>query len=172
MKKIIEQNGYKIRNIIKNFTGEYNQDLEQEVYVKTFLNLDKYIEKNKFSAWICTIASNICKDYLKSSKFRLNQNTTTNEDILNNIPSTKTPEEIYSSKERQKIILREINRLPKKLKEAIILLEFEDYSYEQISSKLKIPLGTVKSRINSARAILKEKLSFLLKEGIDEDNEK
>ena len=55
--------------------------------------------------------------------------------------------------------------LPKKLKETIILYEFEDYSYEKIAEKLKIPQGTVKSRINNARKILKEKLSFLIEEG-------
>ena len=42
------------------------------------------------------------------------------------------------------------------------MYEFEDYSYEQISSKLKVPVGTVKSRINSARKILKEELHFLI----------
>ena len=50
------------------------------------------------------------------------------------------------------------------MKEVIILYEFEDYSYEKISQKLKIPQGTVKSRINNARKILKEKLSFLITE--------
>ena len=52
------------------------------------------------------------------------------------------------------IFLKEINKLPKKLKETIVLYEFEDYSYEKIAQKLKIPEGTVKSRINNARKIL------------------
>ena len=55
----------------------------------------------------------------------------------------------------------------KKMKEVIILYEFEDYSYEKIAQKLKIPEGTVKSRLNNARKILKEKLQFL----INEDNQ-
>ena len=50
------------------------------------------------------------------------------------------------------------------MKEALIMYQFEDYSYEQIAKKLKVPEGTVKSRINSARKILKENLSFLMKE--------
>ena len=50
------------------------------------------------------------------------------------------------------------------MKEVIILYEFEDYSYEKISKKLNIPEGTVKSRINNARKILKDRLSFLMKE--------
>ena len=164
MKNIINNNSNKIRQIIKNLTGEYNEDLEQEVYIKTYLNLAKYREENKFSKWICTIASNLCKDYLRSSKFKLSQNSTGEEEILNNISCKKTPDKIYSSKERQKIILKEINALPKKLKEVIILYEFEDFSYEKIAQKLKIPQGTVKSRINTARKILQERLRPLTRE--------
>ena len=164
MKNIINKHSYKIRQIIKNFTGEYNEDIEQEVYIKTYKNLEKYSEQNKFSQWICTIAANLCRDYLRSSKFKIQNQSTSDDEILNNISYKKTPEITYSQKERQKIILKEINALPKKMKEAIILYEFEDYSYEKIAQKLKIPEGTVKSRINNARKILKEKLSFLMKE--------
>ncbi|MBQ4647184.1 MAG: sigma-70 family RNA polymerase sigma factor [Candidatus Gastranaerophilales bacterium] len=164
MKDIISKNSYKIKQIIKNFTGEYNEDLEQEVYIKTYKNLGKYSEQNKFSQWICTIAANLCRDYLRSSKFKKQSQTTNDEELLNNIANKKTPEIEYSQKERQKIILKEINALPKKMKEVIILYEFEDCSYEKIAQKLKIPEGTVKSRINNARKILKERLSFLMKE--------
>jgi len=164
LKNIINKYNYKVKQIIKNFTGEYNEDLEQEVYIKTYKNLSKYQEQNKFSQWICAITANLCKDYLKSSKFKATSKSTGEEEVLNNIAYKTTPEMQYTIKERQKIVLKEINNLPKKLKETIILYEFEDYSYEQIAKKLKIPEGTVKSRINNARKILKEKLSFLMKE--------
>lgn len=164
MKNIINKHSYKIKQIIKNFTGEYNEDIEQEVYIKTYKNLGKYIEQNKFSQWVCTIAANVCRDYLRSSKFKMQNQTISEDEVLNNISSKKTPEMVYSQKERQRIILREINSLPKKMKEVIILYEFEDYSYERIAQKLRIPEGTVKSRINNARKILKERLSFLMKE--------
>ena len=169
MKEIIKENAFKIRQIIKNFTGSYNEDLEQEVYIRTYKNLDKYEEQNKFSKWISTITANICRDYLRSAKFKYSKITDSDEDNLNQIKDTKTPEMEYGLKERQKITLKAINSLPKKLKEALILYEFEDYSYEKISKKLNIPEGTVKSRINSARKILKEKLSFLIGDDTDEN---
>ena len=161
MKKIIQENGYKIRQIIKNFTGQYNEDLEQEVYIKTYKNLEKYSEQNKFTKWISTIAANVARDYLRSSKFKNSQNTYDDEKLIN-VKTEKTPEKEYSLKERQKITLRAINSLPKKIKRAIILYEFENMSYEQIASKEHVPTGTVKSRISTARKILKEKLSFLI----------
>ena len=164
MKKIIEENSYKIKQIIKNFTGSYNEDLEQEVYIKTYKNLEKYKEQNKFSQWICTITANLCRDYLKSSKFKNDSITDGDDEKLERAKDKTTPEKILNSKERQKIILKAINSLPKKMKETIILYEFEDYSYEQISNKLKVPIGTIKSRINNARKILQEQLSFLMTE--------
>ena len=168
MKEIIKNSHYKIQQIIKKFTGSYNEDLEQEVYLRV-LKSKNYVEKNKFSNWIATITSNLCRDFLKSSYFRANSTSIRDEEFLEKaILERKTPEKEYSTKERQKIILKEINKLPKKMKETLILYEFEDYSYEKISSKLNISIGTVKSRINSARKILKEKLSFLLQENIEE----
>jgi len=164
LKEIIDKYGIKIKQIIKNYTGNYNEDLEQEVYIKTYKNLDKYKEQNKFSSWICTICANLCKDYLRQNKNQhLTQSIEENETI-NTLKSKNNVEKELSSKERQKIILKEIDKLPKKLKQTIILYEFEDYSYEQIAQKLNIPTGTVKSRINNARKILTEKLSFLLKD--------
>ena len=162
MKEVIKKNAYKIKQIIKNFTGSYNEDIEQEVYIKTCKNLANYTEQNKFSQWICTIAANVCRDYLRSSKFKNSQITENNEEAILNAKIVETPETIYTSKERQKIILREIEKLPKKMKEAIILYEFEDYSYEDMSKKLKVPIGTIKSRINSARKILSQTLAFLM----------
>jgi len=162
LKEEIRKNAYKVKQIIKNFTGSYNEDLEQEVYIKTYKNLPKYKEQNKFSQWLCTIAANVCRDYLRSAKFKNSQVTDNDEEAIINTKITETPETIYSEKERQKLILKEIERLPKKMKEAIILYEFEDYSYEEMSKKLRVPIGTVKSRINSARKILSEKLAFLL----------
>ena len=162
MKELINKNRQKIQQIIKKFTGEYNEDLEQEVYIKTYLNLSKYIEQNKFSKWICTITANLCRDYLRSAKFKNSKNTISDNETYISIKSDSTPEKEYSKKERQKLILKEIDKLPKKLKDVLILYEFEDYSYEKIASKFHIPIGTVKSRLNSARKILKEKLYFLI----------
>ena len=168
MKNIISKYGYKIKKIIKNFTGFYDEDLEQEVYIKTFKNIDKYNEQNKFSSWIFKITANVCKDYLKSKSFKMKKNTDNSDEELSKISSNNTPDKVYSLKERQKITLKAINSLPVKLKKTLILYEFEDYSYEQIAKKENIALGTVKSRINSARKILKEKLNYLIGDDFDE----
>ncbi len=143
-------------------TGGYNEDIEQEVYIRTFKNLNKYEERNKFSSWISVITANICRDYLKSAFFKNKKNTLYDEDIVLSAKSNNQPERILTQKERQKAILKAVDLLPSKLKKVIILYEFEDLSYEQISKKLNIPIGTVKSRISNARKLLQSSLQFLL----------
>ena len=143
-------------------TGGYNEDIEQEVYIRTFKSLNKYEERNKFSSWISVITANICRDYLKSAFFKKKKNTLYVEDIVLSAKSNSQPERILTQKERQKAVLKAVDLLPSKLKKVIILYEFEDLSYEQISKKLNIPIGTVKSRISNARKLLQSSLQFLL----------
>ncbi|MBR6298279.1 MAG: hypothetical protein IKR34_03450, partial [Candidatus Gastranaerophilales bacterium] len=63
MKKIIKENSSKIKALIRSFLGEANEDIEQEVYLRTYKNLPNYKEENKFSKWILTITANLCRDY-------------------------------------------------------------------------------------------------------------
>lgn len=144
-------------------TGKYNEDIEQEIYIKTWQNLKNYEEQNKFKSWLNAITYNMCRDYLKSSIVK-NQYKLVEEEQGEDIYDKKSVEEKLDSIERQKKILKEINRLPKKLKEVIIYHELEEKSYEDISMILNIPIGTVKSRIHNAKELLKISLKDLLQE--------
>ena len=62
---------------------------------------------------------------------------------------------------RQKIILKAVDSLPRKLRDVIVWYEFEEMSYETIAKKAGVPVGTVRSRLSNARKILSEKLQFL-----------
>ncbi len=162
--KIIKEHGSAVRKVIKSVTNEQNEDLEQEVYLRVYNNSDKYQATGSFKSWICTIARNISKDYLKSAKYRLEQPVNDDENnIINSIKDKKNnPENEFLSKLRQKKIVNAINNLKPKFKEIVILAEIEGLSYEDISKKLKIPLGTVKSRLYNAKKQLAEELSDLL----------
>ena len=150
-----------IRGIIKKVTGSYNEDIEQEVYLKALENKEKYQEEGKLIAWLKVIAQNVAKDYFKSSYFKsMNQKADVEEAEIHDSKSL-TALELQLQKERQKAILKAVDALPSKMREVINLYEFEELSYEEIANKLGISLGTVKSRLFSAREILCEKLSYL-----------
>lgn len=159
MNNLIIKYKYLIRKIIKQKTGMYNPDLEQDVYIRLWEKQNLYTEQGKEKSWISVITNNICVDYFKN-KFYIQEKTTVElppylSDEQNN------PENQFSDKQRQQIILKAVNSLPHKLKQVIILQEFEDLSIDNIAQKLHIPTGTVKSRLFTAKQILEKKLYFL-----------
>lgn len=162
-KNIIENNKANVRNIIRLITKETNEDLEQEVFVRVWKNKDKYTEKGSLRSWINTVAKNISKDYLRLASRRHEQNTTSDEEVVNAIKDTKvTPELRLQSKIREKRIIKAIDNLRPKLKEVIMLCDIEGYTYEEAAATLNVPIGTIKSRIFTAKKELAQKLSDLL----------
>lgn len=82
MKDIIEQNRGLIKAIIKKLTGSYNEDIEQEVYIKTWRNMDHYKEQGKFSQWIGALTANVCRDYFKSRQYKIEAGQVGGDEIL------------------------------------------------------------------------------------------
>ncbi|HIS88133.1 TPA: sigma-70 family RNA polymerase sigma factor [Candidatus Avigastranaerophilus faecigallinarum] len=161
MKSIIDQYRNNIRKIISTMTGSTNEDIEQEVYIRTWKNIDKYKESGKFKSWISTITANLCRDYLKSSYFKHAQNSVTEEDELIQIKDNRESiENELIRKQRQKRIMDAIDSLKPKFREVIIMYEMQEMSYEEISEKLKCPVGTIRSRLFNAR----KELSVLLQD--------
>ena len=160
---LVKANKQNVKNIIRLITKQDNEDLEQEVFVRAWKNSNKYEERGNFKSWICTIAKNVSKDYLKSSSFKNSNKTTSDEVVLNTIKDNKqSPETKIIVGERQAHIINAIESLKPKLKETIMLCEIYGYTYEEAAKKLKCPIGTVKSRIFNAKKELAEKLQDLL----------
>ena len=162
-KELVKLNKQNVKNIIRLITKQDNEDLEQEVYLRVWKNADKYEERGSLKSWVCTIAKNVSKDYLKSAWFRNNQDSTSDDFVLESIKDKKTsPESQVINLERHQKIISAIEELKPKLKETIMLCEIEGYTYEEAAKKLKCPVGTIKSRIFNAKKELAEKLSDLL----------
>ena len=157
MKEIIEQNKSLVKAIIKKLTGSYNEDIEQEVYIKTWKNMDNYKE----SQWIGALTANVCRDYFKSRQYKIEASQVNGDEILDNVRVGGRQEEILDAKARQKQILKAVDSLPRKMRQVVIWYEFEEMTYEQIAKKTGLPEGTIKSRLFNARKILSEKLQHL-----------
>ena len=106
MKQIIAENQSRVKAIIRKLTGSYNEDIEQEVYIKTWRNLENYKEEGKFTQWISALTANVCRDYFKSKQYKIGVNQLNDEDILQEVASSQSQEEILDAKQRQKIILK------------------------------------------------------------------
>lgn len=166
MKKIIEDNKNFVRGIIRKMTGSYNEDLEQEVYIKTWKNMPEYAQQGKFRQWLGVLTANLCRDYFRTKRFKVAKVEETDEKVAEVNADCIAPEDVIDAKKRQILILTAVNNLPKAHREVVILYEFEGCSLEVVAQRLKIPVGTVKSRLHNARKILKENLSFLKGENI------
>lgn len=161
MKNIIENNKSGIRAIIKKFTGSYNDDIEQAVYIKIWQSWKDYRESGKLKQWIGAITANVCRDYFRSKQHKQNDLLIHDDEVLDAVAVEPQQEKTLDAKQRQKAILKAVDSLPRKMRQVVILFEFEELTYAQISKKIGQPVGTVKSRLFNARKILTEKLNYL-----------
>ncbi|MBR1915452.1 MAG: sigma-70 family RNA polymerase sigma factor [Alphaproteobacteria bacterium] len=166
MTDFIEQNKKYVRAVIQKMTGSQNEDLEQEVYIKTWQNMEKYQDQGKFKQWICMITANICRDYFRSKSFKTAQAEISSDYALQNAAVKCKNEERIDLKRRRQIVLKAVDNLPKIYREIIVLADFEEMSVSEISLKLKIPEGTVKSRRHKAKELLKTTLTPILGENL------
>ena len=98
---------------------------------------------------------------MKSSYFRHSQNAVTEEDDLVQIRDEKeNVESAFIQKQRQKRIMDAVDSLKPKFREVIVMYEMKEMSYEEISEKLKCPIGTIRSRLFNAR----KELSIILQD--------
>ena len=161
---IVERYKDKLTNFLYRFTYDIDaaQDLAQDTLLKVYLNKDSYKEIAKFSTWVYTIASNLAKTELRKIKRRKTYtisdlSTDDREFVLH-----RSDEESFEDEEDTlvsgKILQKCLNILDDEFKNIIILRDIQELSYDEISKILKIPLGTVKSRINRGRFKLKDLL--------------
>ncbi len=163
LKQIIKANQEHVKKIIRLVSGESNEDLEQEVYLKVWKNADKYQERGNLKSWIGTIARNVSKDYLKSSAKKHEKLLEEDDTALDVVKDNKeTPELKVIRNDRQERITKAVNHLKPKFREVIIYCEVYGYTYEDCAKKLKCPVGTIKSRLYNAKKQLASELEDLL----------
>jgi len=142
------------------------EDLTIEAFGKAFRNLDLYTPKFAFSTWLFKIATNNCVDFIR--KKQLSPTPFENiQDNLDNITvniQSDLPDPEESLINHQKITLLKdiVNQLKPRYKSLIELRYYKDYSYEEISSELNIPIGTVKAQLFRAKTLL---YNILIKTG-------
>lgn len=150
-------NNYKDRlmNVIGRMltSNEEAEDVVQETFVRVHQHRHSFDFKHCFSTWIYTIALNLARNELrrrKRVKFVDIFDMKGNESEIS--VEMKIPTGMGQALERA------IKSLPDKYKTAFMLRDMQEMSYEEVAQIMQVPLGTVKSRVNRARAILREKL--------------
>ena len=150
---------YQIRIINTCFKYTKNlvdaEDVAQEVFLRAYDNLNNFKFDSKFYSWLYRIAVNTSLNYINSKEKRKEKETISDESCLNNSNrSSDSPSDYYQMMELIDKVEPLFDNLPDDLKKLLELYEIYDYSYEEISKKLSVPIGTVRSRLHRARNML------------------
>ena len=145
-----------VLNVVHRMCGDAQlaEDAAQETFIRAWQNLPSYRPDTPLRNWLYRIAVNAGTDMLRKERRILP------DDIHDLHLSDGTPglEAQVSQKERAALVQRAILSLPDASRAVLVLREYEGLSYQEISSTLDIPVGTVMSRLNYARKTLKAKL--------------
>lgn len=165
---IVKRYKEQLLNFVYRFVGnqEEAEDIVQETFLRVYRKRKAYKRIAKFSTWIYTIAGNLSRTELRRRKRRKLFSVTDMgfEDRDYEISDEGyNPENQVDGLIQEEIIQREINNLSPKFREVIILRDVQELSYEEISKIIKVPIGTVKSRVNRGRLKLQAQLKDLMK---------
>ena len=140
------------------------KDAAQEAFIKIFRSIKNFREESSFSTWLYRIVTNTCLDELRKRKRTESmplEMTYENEKGVAYVEigaDRETPEDVFGRIERQQIVHSAIDSLSEDYKTVIVLRDIQGFGYAEIASILNCPIGTVKSRINRARNMLKDRL--------------
>ena len=154
---VVRQHHQRIYNLAYRFTGKFDEaeDLVQEIFLKVYRSLASYRpESGALITWIVRVGRNHIIDHYRRFKTERSQTDpleTSYEKAEENPSRYATPAEAIEQRELSERIHGALLRISEDLREAVILRDLEEFTYEEIAQMLKAPAGTVKSRINRGR---------------------
>jgi len=159
--RLVDRYRDRLMNVIGRMLAsrEEAEDIVQETFLRVYQHRESFDFEHCFSTWLYTIALNLARNELrKKKKYKFvdifdMQNKEVETAVEAKIPSNLGP-----------AIQAAIEALPDKYKTAFLLRDIEEMPYEEVARALSVPLGTVKSRVNRARSILREKLKPRMEE--------
>lgn len=128
------------------------KDVTQDALIKIYTKIDTFQEKSQFNTWVQRITYNICMD-----KFRKNKHEVSIEGAELVLPSDFETEQKIENKIIIEDLISKILMFPEKIKVVMILRYVQEFSYQEISDVLNVPINTVKSYLFRGREkLLKE----------------
>ncbi len=148
-------------DVVYRMCGDANlaEDAAQEAFIRAWQHLPRYRPRSSFRNWLYRIATNVALDVLRRER------ETTDIDDVPLAASTIGPEAAIERDERAERVRQAVLALPPASRVVLILREYEGLSYREIAETLDIPIGTVMSRLNYARAQLRAALRVYLEAG-------
>jgi RNA polymerase sigma-70 factor (ECF subfamily) len=145
-----------VQNVIFRMCGDAQiaEDASQETFIRAWSHLETFRPQGSLRNWLYRIALNTATDMLRKER-RILPGDLEDYQLRDSQPG---PESRYLQEERTALVQKAIQALPDASRAVLVLKEYEGLSYHEIANTLDIPIGTVMSRLNYARSLLKKKL--------------
>ncbi len=154
----------KVFNVAYKFVGKHDEaeDLTQDIFLKIFKSLHTFDRRANFQTWLISISRNLCIDHYRSVR---KERETIDRDVDANelTPASKEPGPVAALEQRDRVALlrQALTALPETLRTAVLMRDIQELSYQEIATALRLPEGTVKSRINRGRTELARQIRKL-----------
>jgi RNA polymerase sigma-70 factor (ECF subfamily) len=163
---VVRQHWRKVFNIAYKFVGRHEEaeDLTQDIFLKIFKSLDTFDRRANFQTWLVSVSRNLCIDHYRSvRKERETIDRAVDVDAADVTPPSTDRDQVALLEQRDRVmLLREaLGALPATLRTAVLMRDIQELSYQEIADKLRLPEGTVKSRINRGRSELARQIRRL-----------
>ena len=155
-----------IFNLVYRMLGDYDDAAEtaQEVFLSAYRAIGQFRGESNFSTWLYRIALNHATTRRKSTSLRQKRLVPIDgSDMVDD--AQLGPAETLEKKELRERVQRALNELEPEDATVILLRDLQDIPYEDVAQMLKIPVGTVKSRLHRARQALKTRLTAYFRAG-------
>ena len=162
--QIVRQNWRKVFNVAYKFVGKHDEaeDLTQDIFLKIFKALKTFDRRANFQTWLISVSRNLCIDHYRAVR---KERETINRDVDPSdfapaSPDTRADTQL-EQRDRVKLLRKALDKLAPTLRTAVMLRDIQELTYQEIASRLGLPEGTVKSRINRGRLELARQLRRL-----------
>jgi len=164
--ELVRMHQKRVYNLCYRFTGsgENAEDLTQEVFIKMYRTLSSYdAGRGAFTTWLTTMTRNLLVDQYRRSRLERASDSLDSSPLQEEDASPLSerladhaagPDARVLGRERQEMVQAALGKLSPELRETVILRDLQDMDYKEIAQVLKVPEGTVKSRINRGRTEL------------------
>jgi RNA polymerase sigma-70 factor (ECF subfamily) len=154
----------KVFNVAYKFVGRHDlaEDLTQDVFLKLYKSLDTFDRRANFQTWLISVSRNLCIDHYRSVR---KERETINRDVdsseLAAVSHDTAADTRLEQRDRVLLLRQALDKLAPTLRTAVMLRDIQELSYQEIADRLRLPEGTVKSRINRGRTELARQIQKL-----------
>jgi RNA polymerase sigma-70 factor, ECF subfamily len=164
--ELVELYEKRVFNFAFRMSGNYDDanDVAQEAFIRVFNSINTFRGEANFTTWLYRIVTSVYLDERKKQKSHLHTSLEEYIELEENAVTRQIesegplPADVAEEAERNGVLHRAIQELPEYQRVMVVLYHTQNKSYEEIAEIMKLPIGTVKSRLNRARLALKEKL--------------